>query len=482
MKLSFFNSAAAKRLKDFFSRSIIDIMWRKRFVFRIVLLAVILTAAMTLWLKARSVSPQGAPILYTVARSDYSHHLTVSGDVESSVSVEIKAEVAPFHNWRPKIEWVIPDGSFVRAGDILMRIDASELEERLILHEIQLLGHEANLRGYETELASLEYQRRAYVNGDLEIDRLEKKSNLYQAREKEKEQRRNLDQTLRLFDLGYVSDRQLEAELVALKKANNALELEILKSDLLERFVSKLKLLDIDMKIYAARVKLSSMNKTIAHRNERITFFKENIEKSVIRAPRDGMAVHVVPSNRGWENQYLTVGTELYKDQVVLKLPSAEKTQVAVSIEEENLTESKVGTRARITFDALEGVSADGFLESVRPFAENEEWMHRPGRRFSAVVAFDPESVRPLARRLKPGLTASVELLIDERKNAIQVPEHAVLKIEGQPHVLVWKNAEAIPRPIKTLAENDRFAVIADGLTEGEQVVCGAESFWDKRE
>lgn len=454
---------------------------RKKYPLYLILAAAALSVVLAI-VVARSHQPVREPILFTVERSDYRHRLTVTGDIESSVSVEIKCEVSQFKTWRPKIKSVVPDGSMVKEGDVLMTIDTSEMEERLILQEIQLLGHRANLRGYETKLTSLEFQRGAYLEGDLEIDRLEKKSSVYLAREKEKERRRVLDQTLHLFDLGYVTDRQLDADFVALKKANNELELEILKSDLLERFVSKLKLLGIDMQIYSTRVRISSMNKTIAHRMDRIKFFQENIDKSVIRAPRDGMAIHVVPANSGWENQYLQVGTELYKEQVVLKLPSAEKTQVAVTIEEKDLSEAAVGTKARITFDALEGIEAAGTLESVRPFAESEGWMRREGKRYSATVAFDPESIRPFFRRLKPGLTATVELLIDERPDALQVPHHAVLEIDGKSNVLVWDGREAIPRSVEVAADDDRFTVILDGLAEGERVVCGAKPYWEKRQ
>jgi len=398
-------------------------------VFALAAAPVIFIAAVVLGLSV-SERKEPEPILYTVKREDFLHQLEVPGELCSSVNVEIKCEVSQLHTWRPKIKSVVPDGTMVHEGDVLMTIDDSELEERLVMQQIQLLGLEAKRRGAEMEIAAQEFQLESYQDGELALERLEKESSLYQAQEKEKQQRETLDRSLRLFDLGYITQSQLDAELTAYKKANNALELEILKSDLLERYVSKLKILTIEMQLYSSKVELATTDQSIATRQDRIKFFQENIDNSTIRAPRDGMVIHVVESDRGWDKQYLQVGTELYKGQVVFKLPNIDMMETEVTIEEEYLSEAKPGTEAEIRLDAVDGSLFRGTLDSVRPFAKNEGWAHRVGKRYLGTVSFDKESIVPWHDQIKPGLSAQVRLFVKNLPNVIQVPVHAVLTDE----------------------------------------------------
>ena len=430
-------------------------------------------------LPTKSRTPE--PILYTVEKSDYKRRLVVRGDLESSVNTEIKCEVSGIGNWQPKIGEIAPDGSSVKKGDVILRIDTSKIEDELVLQEIHLLEHLAERREYEMKIKALEKEREAYHLGDLEVEKLSKQSAIYKAQKNKKEKERILLDSLRLYDQGFISDAQLTADLVALQKAGNSLELEILRSDVLEQFVSQLKLLKIDTNLYSARVRLSSNERIILRVQERVDKYRESIEKSVITAPQDGMVVHVVPWNWGWENQYLKVGDELYQEQVVLKLPNSEKMEVAVQIDEKDVSAVEVGTKARITFEAIRGAVAAGYLDSIRPFADADDWL-RPGKRYAAVVAFDEESVLPYAKEIRPGLTAEVEFLIDERKDALTIPTHAVVEREGEKSCLVWERGAAVPKKIEIAAENGNFAVVTAGLEPGERVVCGAKGYLEREE
>ena len=423
--------------------------------------------------------PEPEPILFTVQKSDYAYHLTVEGDLASSVNTEIKCEVSSIENWRPKISEIAPDGSLVKKGEVILRIDTSKIEEKLLLQEIHLLEHLAEQREYEMKIKSLEKEREAYRSGDLEIAKMDKASAIYKARTAMKEKERILSDSLALYDQGCISDAQLTADLVALQNANNTLELEILRSDVLEQFVSQLKMLKFDTQFYTEKVRLSSNEKIIIRVQESIDKYRENIEKSVVVAPQDGMVVHVVPWNWNWENQYLKVGDELYQEQVVLKLPNPEMMEVAVQIEESDVSKVPVGTKARITFDAIKGATAFGALESIRPFADSDEWL-RPGKRYSAVVSLDREQIAPFARQIRPGLTALVDFLIDERKDTLKVPSHAVVEQERAPCCLVWERGEATPKKVTVETDNGSFAVISDGLQPGDRVVCGAKAYLDR--
>jgi hypothetical protein len=73
---------------------------------------------------------------------------------------------------------------------------------------------------------------------------------------------------------------------------------------------------------------------------------------------------------------------------------------------------------------------------------------------------------------LRPGITAQVEILINELDNVLTVPIETVLHFEGKPHVTVKKPDGSFERREVALGEtSDNLVEVKNGLKSGELVV-----------
>ncbi len=74
--------------------------------------------------------------------------------------------------------------------------------------------------------------------------------------------------------------------------------------------------------------------------------------------------------------------------------------------------------------------------------------------------------------RLKPGLTATLEIIVNEHENALYIPLEAIFVNEQDQTVVYVKNRNGIEtRPVVIVESNDRVAIIKDGLQEGEEIL-----------
>ena len=73
--------------------------------------------------------------------------------------------------------------------------------------------------------------------------------------------------------------------------------------------------------------------------------------------------------------------------------------------------------------------------------------------------------------RLKPGMFASLSLLLDRQARALTVPQAAVLDDRDRKIVFISKGAEFFPREIVTGPKMDGFLEVLSGLAEGDRVV-----------
>ncbi len=73
--------------------------------------------------------------------------------------------------------------------------------------------------------------------------------------------------------------------------------------------------------------------------------------------------------------------------------------------------------------------------------------------------------------RLKPGMFASLSLLLDRQARALTVPQAAVLDDGDRKIVFVARDGRFVPRIVETGAKMDGLIEVTGGLAAGERVV-----------
>jgi HlyD family secretion protein len=178
---------------------------------------------------------------------------------------------------------------------------------------------------------------------------------------------------------------------------------------------------------------------------------KRNIEKARIYAPFDGVVSAV----------NVSVGDNA--SGVAVVVVDLNQLQVKVTVAEVDIAKIKIGQTANMTLDALPGKTYTAKVLAIAPVATVTQGVVN----YPVTVA-----VTNADGQIKPGMTANLQITVDQRENVLLVPLRAVRTQGNQRTVTVQYQGQDIPVPVTIGLTNDQFAEITSpGLKEGDQLV-----------
>jgi len=123
----------------------------------------------------------------------------------------------------------------------------------------------------------------------------------------------------------------------------------------------------------------------------------------------------------------------------------------------------KVGLPLRMVVDAVPGKIFEGKVDRISPVMDSSSGT------FRVVCAFEnfPE--------LRPGMFGRIEVVYDQRTDALTVPRVALLEDEGEPAVYVVEGKTAKRKTVQLGYTNGEIAEVRAGLKEGDQVVTAGK-------
>jgi HlyD family secretion protein len=439
--------------------------WWKRALLVIGGLAVVAIAA-TFIPGAMSSRESGPTLTHTITRADLMVSVTEQGTLESSNNTEIKCKV---RGWST-VTWVIEGGTEVKAGDELVRLDTKRIEDAISLQTTNTHTARATLERTKAEVAKAQIAIPAYLEGQYrsQMKSLERgetiaKTNLLTAQ-------KMLGHSTKLFKRGYVTELEVEGNAFTVTQAE--LELKVIQTeiDVLKKYTKKMRMETLNGNLVANKYKLESDKAGLAMDQGRLDRAKEELENCIIKADRSGLVIY--PSAAAWkETPDITKGATIRKDQVLLLMPDLSKMQVKVGIHESIVDRIKPGQATRVT---LPDKTLDGKVSSVASVARPAGWWT------GNVVKYDTIIELPSVEGLKPGMSAEVEVIMDQYTDVLTIPVAAVLETaEGD---FCWvKTPEGVKRRTLQLGDtDDSFIVVKAGLKEGEAVVLNPLAFIDE--
>jgi len=190
--------------------------------------------------------------------------------------------------------------------------------------------------------------------------------------------------------------------------------------------------------------------------------YKEELMKTEILAPFDGTVVDIGVK----ENDQLSSFD--YSSKTAVHLVDTSTVEMDGVVDEIDIYKVKVGQKAIVIVDALPNVELKGKVTFISPF----------GTRETGVVEFPITiSLEPTEIELKGGLTATADVIVEEHKNIIMVPNRAIKGSPGDYWVEVVIDEKKITtekRPVILGTQNDQFSEVISGLSEGEKVIVEA--------
>ncbi len=198
---------------------------------------------------------------------------------------------------------------------------------------------------------------------------------------------------------------------------------------------------------------LALLEADIALARQKIADARRALEEATLLAPIAGIVSAV----------HLEEGDNVEAETVVAEIVDTRVVEIDGVVDEIDVLSIAVGTEAGVTFDALKGEVFDGVVTEIAEEGANQQ----------GVVTYAVKSRVDLPEgiELREGLTAVVEMVLNEERNVLLVPQQALYGTFDSPTVRVMTDTGAVERPI-TLGNSDDFWVaVRTGLQEGDTIV-----------
>ncbi|MCA9188178.1 MAG: HlyD family efflux transporter periplasmic adaptor subunit [Pirellulaceae bacterium] len=405
-------------------------------------------------------------IPYKAERGPFRHDVVERGEVESSRNIEVRCEVKSRNSSGIAIIDVVDEGTHVQEGDVLIRFDSSALEQELVQQQIVCNSAEATEVEARNTFESAEIAKKEYIEGTYHQEEQQIQSEVFIAEENLRRAQEYLTYSERLAAKGYVTAQQLEGDRFAVEKARTELDAAKTRLRVLQEYTKVRMLKQLDTDIKSAEAKWKSAQSSFALEKSKLDEIESQIKKCTVQAPQAGQVVYAnEQSSRSGSEFIVEPGAMVREQQTVIKLPDPELMQVKTKISESRITNVRQGMPASIRLDAFGDELLKGEVTRVNEYPEPSSWYSSQVKEYAAFVRIDiPGS------RIRPGLTSEVTIHVRKIEDALQVPVQAIHEHGAKFYVMV-RNGEAWEaREIVMDATNDKFAVISQGLSEGDVV------------
>ena len=349
-------------------------------------------------------SGQGVPT-FAAKRGPLTISVVESGTIKARDQQIIKNEV----EGRTSIITLVPEGTRVRKGDLLVELDASALQDGRIDQDIRVQNAEAayiNARENlaivtskadsdvnEAELA-VEFARkdlRKYEQGQYPKDVNEMEMRIALAKEELERAEHTLEWSNRLFREKYISETEKTADELTVRR--KLLEVELANANLamLRDFTHPRQIRqyqsDVQQAISAldrakrkaeadkrqAQADLTAKEAEFTRQKTKLQKNEDQIKKTKILAPSDGLVIYATSAKGGLAGMLkepLLEGQQVFERQELIYLPTDLSAMAEVSIHEASLAKVRVGQPAIVTVETLPGQRFLGTVGMVAPLPD----------------------------------------------------------------------------------------------------------------
>jgi multidrug resistance efflux pump len=413
----------------------------------------------------------------TVVTGPYDFIITEQGTVESTTNVELKCEVKSRGGGGDRgsgggitIISVVPEGTRVQPGDIVVELDSSGLDQEKVTQLIQVTGQKALLIQAENRLAAAQIARREYEIGTFVQEERLLIADAYVAQQTLVTAETALEAAKRLFARAIITAKQVEAAEFAVGDANNRLLAAQTKLENLRLYTREKMLKTFDSDIATASADVSAQQARLNLEERKLQEIEDQIEKCTMRAPVAGEVVYANEYDSNWGNieaDFVVMpGAPVRERQTIIRLPNSNDMQVRATVNQARVTLVKAGMPVTIRIDALRDHVIRGEVTKVNPYADPANWSSGNIKRYATFIkVIDPPP------ELRSGMNAEVRIHIDQRPDALQVPVQALAQHKGRFFSLVRTGDDFETREVLISSTNDKVATIEQGLAEGDVVV-----------
>lgn len=328
-------------------------------------------------------------------------------------------------------EFVVKEGDKVKKGQVIAKIDTSDVDSKILDIEAQMELARANLAkaqiGNEPEEVAQENER--VLQAQREYDTAKKE----------------YDRMHQLFTSGASTQQELD-------KAKSQVDSTLSTLNVAKQQLSLKKKGPRKEEIASQQAQINKLQV------ERGQLEKDRVQ-SVLVAPADGTIIGVAADN----GQYVNKGTE------ILTLANLDNLLIQADINESDVNKMKAGQPAVIEGTTLGKQKLNAKVTRIAPTATTTQSSSGQGEKTRVKVTLTPEGD---LSALKPGFHVDINISVQKIDNALQVPIEAVQQ-DADGSTFVWVAADGVAKKqkIETGTENELFSHVKSGLNGDEQII-----------
>jgi HlyD family secretion protein len=353
-----------------------------------------------------------------VTRADVARSVVATGKIQPITQVEVKSKASGI-----VVKLFVDINNQVKKGQLLAQLDQEEILAEVEAQRAQLASAQANVSSYE---ANIEQDKVNAAAPDLPM---------YKA---------TRDRNLEMQKLGIVSNQALDDAnrdyMAALTRRNSS-----------------------QAQIAVDEAKLKQAKAQVAQSQASLNQYEQQLSYTNIVAPMDGEILSRDVEIGDAVSSILVLGSTA--TQIMTE---GDTTQVYVKgkVDEADIAHVYLGQPARIKVESFRGRTFIGNVTKISPM----------GVEADNVTTFEVRvSINNPGGELKANMTANAEILLDEHKGVLTVPENAVI-YDNQKNAFVQipdrQQKDGMRKvPVTVGLSNGSVTEIVSGLKEGQQVV-----------
>lgn len=431
-------------------------------------------------------------------RQSFNVEVKTIGELEAARSLIIASSIKGDQG---KIISLVADGVSVHPGDVLVKLDPTPFEEKLEKlkarmkeQEIEVSAleqayeweksqadHKSKIAAYEIETAQLELDKMIHGDGPQEISRL--KGAMQKAYLRFEELHGYSNDLLELEKQGFLNTAEIKQAQKKLSEEKEAYETAKMQHDSYVEHVYPMLVKKGETALKRAQIaqeeaaKLGAYGIAKAHAllqqakhgwedaTQQIREIEKELVQTEIKAPASGMVVHREDYRNG-QKRKPRVGDVLVKNQPLIDLPDLSAMVVKTRVRELDLYKVAVGKKATIDIDAYPELAFDGTIASIGVLAMGESGRTNEDKYFDIRIALDASDPR-----LRPGMTTRATIHVQEVKDVLTIPLHAVFNADHETYCyLSCPGGSYEKRHITLGVSNEQWIEVKDGLDEGAYV------------
>lgn len=438
-----------------------------------------------------------------IARVSFDITTLATGELEAKKQVEIRSRVEQ----QAVIQEILPEGTKVKEGDVLVRLNAdrilTSIDEQLLQIEtskselvaaengynIQVNENANNLRNAELKVTLAQLSLQQWLEGEVKTKREANRLALSQSKLELDRLAEKVIRSQKLQDQGFLSKDELERDELEYIKNQSAWIKAQLDDKVYEEFqfpkdqkqkqgdleqanseLVKVKMnAEIDLASKAAQRNNKRTQLTI--RENSLAKQRQQLDASTVKAPSAGLVVYATSMRRnGWGGNEgpLQIGRQVYPNELLIVLPDTSEMVASVQVHESLAGDVKAGMPATVKVDAANGKVFQGVVDSIGVLAESGGWRDPDRREYTVKIKIEGEDDIAL---LKPSMRCEARLTMGRIDNAVAIPVQGVFTDGPVRFVYAQKSGRYERVPIKLGKRSDTFAEILAGATTGRTIL-----------